>query len=112
MLYQPATSETHGKDSVEGGGVMPTNHWLNSERNTMRQRGSSEVLTHVDDVEIEKRPAPPVTRAVVMRTRFYCSLCVRLCDALDYDSESGIVKLDCRPIAHFRPVAVKTVGAA
>jgi hypothetical protein len=93
-VLEAGEGEENPEDIEEGD--VPDKHRLNGERNTMRA---------------EARPKPPVTHATAMKTKFYCPLCMRLCDSLDYDVESGIVKLDCRPIAHFRPVAMKTIGA-
>jgi hypothetical protein len=76
---------------------MPTNHYLNSEHN-----------------EMTARPKPPVTAYIAKNTKYFCATCANLgapvvmCYGIDFDEPSQIVELQCN---HFRPVAVKTVGA-
>lgn len=78
---------------------MPLDHSANSERNALKA---------------EARPKPPVTAHIAKNTKFFCEACAKS-DApvvmhygIDFDEPSQIVKLACN---HFRPVALKTVGA-
>jgi hypothetical protein len=97
--------ESETVNILEEGEDMPTNpYYLNG-------NADREELISIDDMPVKTRPAPKPSRGGVMKTRFHCATCNRTAEVLDYDEESGIIKLDCRPMAHFRPVAVKTVGA-